>query len=160
MSREVHVRFCESVGVRFPRATRLVVTVKGRKAHAEAIREQCRMFQEGKLKLTLHMEKTHVTHVNDGFFFLIRRIIRNRGRTGRMSGGGDDNTHEKAKAFAHPRQIWWIVSTGSLLAGRPSISSPTIQHAPSRIDRVCSGALAGSKIPVYQTIDAKAVSGS
>ena len=39
---------------------------------------------EDKLKLTLNMEKTHVTHVNDGFVFLGHRIIRKRGPRGRM----------------------------------------------------------------------------
>ena len=61
-----------------------VVVVKGNKAHAEAVREACRAFLEGKLKLTLNMEKTHVTHVNDGFVFLGHRIIRKRGPQGRM----------------------------------------------------------------------------
>ena len=59
-----------------------VVIVKGNKAHAEAIREECRMFLEGNLKLTLNMEKTHITHVNDGFVFLGHRIIRKRGPRG------------------------------------------------------------------------------
>ena len=36
MSREVHVRFCESRGVGFPPATHLVVLVSGTRAHAEA----------------------------------------------------------------------------------------------------------------------------
>jgi group II intron reverse transcriptase/maturase len=58
--------------------------VKGTKAHAEAVREACRAFLEGKLKLTLNMEKTHITHVNDGFVFLGHRIIRKRGPRGRM----------------------------------------------------------------------------
>ena len=62
-----------------------VVIVKGTKTHAEAIREQCRMFLEGEPKLTLNMEKTRITHVNDGFVFLGHRIIRKRGKTGRMS---------------------------------------------------------------------------
>lgn len=61
-----------------------VVIVKGTKAHAEAIREACRQFLEGKLKLTLNMDKTHITHVNDGFVFLGHRIIRKRGPKGRM----------------------------------------------------------------------------
>jgi RNA-directed DNA polymerase len=56
-----------------------VLVVKGNKAHAEALREECRMFLEGELKLTLNMEKTHITHVNDGFTFLGHRIIRKRG---------------------------------------------------------------------------------
>ena len=61
-----------------------LAVVKGTKAHAEAVREACRAFLEGKLKLTLNMEKTHVTHVNDGFVFLGHRIIRKRGPRGRM----------------------------------------------------------------------------
>ena len=44
-----------------------VIIVKGNKAHAEAIREECRAFLEGELKLTLNMGKTHVTHVDDGW---------------------------------------------------------------------------------------------
>jgi RNA-directed DNA polymerase len=52
--------------------------------HAEIIREECRAFLEGKLKLMLNMEKTHITHVNDGFVFLGHRIIRKRGPRGTM----------------------------------------------------------------------------
>ena len=74
-----------------------MVIVKGTKAHAETIREQCRTFLEGELKLTLNMEKTHITHVNDGFVFLGHRIIRKRGKTGRMS---VVTTIPKAKAKA------------------------------------------------------------
>jgi RNA-directed DNA polymerase len=77
-----------------------VVIVKGTKAHAEAIREECRAFLEGKLKLTLNMEKTHITHVNDGFVFLGHRIIRKRGSSGRMA-VVRTIPKEKAKAFAH-----------------------------------------------------------
>lgn len=61
-----------------------VVIVKGTKAHAEAMREECRVFLEDELKLTLNMEKTHITHVNDGFTFLGHRIIRKRGPKGKM----------------------------------------------------------------------------
>jgi group II intron reverse transcriptase/maturase len=61
-----------------------VLVVKGTKADAEAVREACRAFLEDKLKLTLNMEKTHITHVNDGFVFLGHRIIRKRGPRGRM----------------------------------------------------------------------------
>lgn len=46
------------------------------------------------------MEKTYITHVNDGFVFLGHRIIRKRGPKGNMrvvSG----IPKEKAKAFAH-----------------------------------------------------------
>jgi RNA-directed DNA polymerase len=61
-----------------------VIVVKGTQKHAEAVREACREFLEGELKLTLNMEKTHITHVNDGFVFLGHRIIRKRGPRGRM----------------------------------------------------------------------------
>jgi RNA-directed DNA polymerase len=77
-----------------------VVIVKGTKAQAEAIREECRLFLEGDLKLTLNMDKTHITHVNDGFVFLGHRIIRKRGSTGRMV-AVTTIPKEKAKAFAH-----------------------------------------------------------
>lgn len=61
-----------------------VIIVKGNKAHAEAIREECQAFLEGTLRLTLNMDKTHITHVNDGFTFLGHRIIRKRGPRGTM----------------------------------------------------------------------------
>ncbi len=77
-----------------------VVIVKGTKAHAEAIREECRAFLEDRLKLTLNMDKTHITHVDDGFVFLGHRIIRKRGSSGRMS-VVTTIPKEKAKTFAH-----------------------------------------------------------
>lgn len=77
-----------------------VITVKGNRKAAEAIREQCREFLEGKLKLTLNMEKTQITHVNDGFIFLGHRIIRKRGPKGTMR-VVTGIPHGKAKAFAH-----------------------------------------------------------
>jgi hypothetical protein len=77
-----------------------VVIVKGTKAHAEEIREECRAFLEDRLKLTLNMEKTHITHVNDGFVFLGHRIIRKRGSNGRMS-VVTTIPKEKAKAFVY-----------------------------------------------------------
>ena len=61
-----------------------VVIVKGTRAHAEAVRDACRAFLEDTLKLTLNMEKTHITHVNDGFVFLGHRIIRKRGPRGTL----------------------------------------------------------------------------
>jgi RNA-directed DNA polymerase len=75
-----------------------VVIVKGTKAQAEEIREECRAFLEGELKLTLNMDKTHITHVNDGFVFLGHRIIRKRGAHGRMS-VVTTIPKEKAKGF-------------------------------------------------------------
>ena len=61
-----------------------VVIVKGTKQQAEAIREECRQFLENDLKLQLNLEKTAITHVNDGFTFLGHRVIRKRGPKGSM----------------------------------------------------------------------------
>jgi len=61
-----------------------VLIVKGTKGDAESIRELVRQFLEDELSLTLNMDKTHVTHVNDGFVFLGHRIIRKRGPRGTM----------------------------------------------------------------------------
>ncbi|TWU22867.1 Group II intron, maturase-specific domain [Novipirellula galeiformis] len=54
MSREVHVRFCEGLGVRFPRATRLVIFVK-----SDAAAHRVYASVERFLTLTL---KLHVNH--------------------------------------------------------------------------------------------------
>jgi len=77
-----------------------VLIVKGTKAHAEVIREHCRDFLENELKLTLNMDKTHITHVNDGFTFLGHRLIRKRGSSGRMR-PVTTIPEEKIKAFKH-----------------------------------------------------------
>jgi len=61
-----------------------VVIVKGTKQQAETIREECRQFLETDLKLQLNMDKTALTHVNDGFTFLGHRVIRTRGPKGTM----------------------------------------------------------------------------
>lgn len=61
-----------------------VLVVNGNKAHAKVIREECKDFLENKLKLTLNMDKTHITHVDDGFVFLGHRIIRKRGNRNTM----------------------------------------------------------------------------
>ncbi len=56
-----------------------MVIVKGNKAQAEVLRETCRAFLEDPLTVALNMDKTHITHVNDGLTFLEHRIIRKRG---------------------------------------------------------------------------------
>jgi group II intron reverse transcriptase/maturase len=77
-----------------------VIIVTCAKAHAEAIRAECRAFLEGDLKLTLNLDKTHITHVDDGFVFLGHRIIRKRGSNGRMS-VVSMIPKEKAKTLSH-----------------------------------------------------------
>jgi hypothetical protein len=59
-----------------------VVLSNGDKAHAEAIREELRNFLSTHLRLTLSMEKTKVTHLNDGFDFLGFHLQRRMGQTG------------------------------------------------------------------------------
>ncbi|WP_438454496.1 hypothetical protein [Vibrio alginolyticus] len=62
----------------------IVVIVKGTKQQAQVIREQCCDFLENKRKFTLDMEKTQITHVNDGFVCLGHRLICKRGPKGSM----------------------------------------------------------------------------
>ena len=85
-----------------------VIVVKGTKAQAQAIREECRAVLEDTLHLTLNMEKTHITHVNDGFTFLGHRIIRKRGPRGSMH-VVTTIPHEKAKRFR--RDLSALLST-------------------------------------------------
>ena len=76
-----------------------VVVVKGTRRHAESIRKLLRVFLEDELSLTLNMEKTHITHVDDGFVFLGHRIIRKRGPRGNMR-PVTTIPREKLRAFA------------------------------------------------------------
>jgi RNA-directed DNA polymerase len=58
------------VGVRFPCVTRRLLLTNGSKQEAYRLRDEIQAFLTDKLKLELAVEKTHVTHVNDGFDFL------------------------------------------------------------------------------------------
>ena len=62
MSCEVHARFCESRGVRLPSATHLVVLCRTRSDAEEALRRIGLIL--GRLKLSLHPEKTRVGRVS------------------------------------------------------------------------------------------------
>ncbi len=64
MSGDVHVRFSEGLGVRFPRATRLVICCRG--SAQEAMTAMRNMMQ--KLKLTVNEAKTHVCYIPDESF--------------------------------------------------------------------------------------------
>jgi RNA-directed DNA polymerase len=78
MSREVQVRFCESRAVQSRPATHLVVLVHGIQSDADAIRAEIGEVLAQQLKMTLSEEKTHITHIDDGFVFLGFRIQRRR----------------------------------------------------------------------------------
>jgi hypothetical protein len=58
-----------------------VILVRGTKTQAQALKEQTAEFMREQMRLTLSPEKTHITHVDDGFDFLGFRIKRRpRGR--------------------------------------------------------------------------------
>src|SRR5215217_7054491 len=66
MSREVHVRFCESRGVRFPSATHLVIMTNGTADDAAVLKELARVvlaglgleFSEAQIEKSFRMPKT------------------------------------------------------------------------------------------------------
>ena len=64
MSGDVHVRFCESAGVRFPRATLRVVTCRT-KAEAQTVLAEAKTILTT-LGVTLNVEKTRIVHVAHG----------------------------------------------------------------------------------------------
>jgi hypothetical protein len=69
MSGDVHVRFCESRGVRLPPATHLVVLLTGIRDHVEALRDEVAAVL-APMGLRLSEEKTVITHIDEGFDFL------------------------------------------------------------------------------------------
>jgi RNA-directed DNA polymerase len=73
MSREVHVRFCESRGVRIPPATHLVVLTDGTDHHLSALREHITHVLQP-MGLVLSAAKTQIVHMSEGFEFLGFRI--------------------------------------------------------------------------------------
>lgn len=70
MSREAPVRICESLRVRLPWATRLVIGIIGSKKDALEIQEKVKNFLQSKLHLTISMEKSKVVHSEKGARFL------------------------------------------------------------------------------------------
>ncbi|MCI0560690.1 MAG: hypothetical protein MN733_19570, partial [Nitrososphaera sp.] len=62
MKRELHVRFCEGAGVRFLRATRLLLSFVGTRTEAEEIKRQITDFLSNELRLQLSQTKTLITH--------------------------------------------------------------------------------------------------
>lgn len=63
MRRELHVRFCEGGGVRFPSATRLIVHCRGRwEANLVRAGVENRLRECG---LELHSEKTKLVYCKD-----------------------------------------------------------------------------------------------
>ena len=69
MSREIHVRFCESRGVRLPPATHLVVLVNGTRGNVETLQADVAAVL-APMGLRLSPAKTQVVHMSEGFDFL------------------------------------------------------------------------------------------
>lgn len=59
-----------------------VFVTRGSKQYAERLRDKIRDFLHAACGLELSVEKTHVTHVRDGFDFLGLRLIMDTGRSG------------------------------------------------------------------------------
>jgi RNA-directed DNA polymerase len=76
MSREIHVRFCESRGVRFPPATHLVVMCHTRD-QAEQVRHRLGEWLAPR-GLAFNEDKTQIVHVERGFDFLGFNVRRYR----------------------------------------------------------------------------------
>src|ERR1700731_1559172 len=64
MSRETPVRFCEGLGVKIPRATRLVICCRGTADEAMTVMR----VMMSKLKLTVNETKTRLCHLPDETF--------------------------------------------------------------------------------------------
>ncbi|NLM71446.1 MAG: group II intron reverse transcriptase/maturase [Synergistaceae bacterium] len=77
-----------------------LIAVKGTRAQAEEIRQESKEHLHNNLRLVLNMEKTRITHVNDGFVFLGHRIIRKRGKKGTMR-VTDGIPREKVSGFIY-----------------------------------------------------------
>lgn len=61
-----------------------VFITRASKQYAEDLRDRIRGFLRGACGLELSVEKTHVTHVRDGFEFLGFRLIQGKGSEGRI----------------------------------------------------------------------------
>ena len=69
MSREIHVRFCEGLGVQFPWATRHLLLASSADAARQAL-EDGRAFLKQRLKLHLNVHPRPIGSLEAGFVFL------------------------------------------------------------------------------------------
>src|SRR5712692_1260641 len=96
MSREVHVRFREGAGVRFPRATRLVITAPTREVLETYARPRIEKFLHER-GLAFSEAKTRIVHITKGFNFLGFHI-RKFGKKGKLL-----TVPQKEKVLKHIR---------------------------------------------------------
>ena len=79
MNREIHVRFSEGLGVRFPWATRLVITGASRALLESEVKPLVVQFLAER-GLELSEEKTRIVHIEQGFDFLGFNIRKYNGK--------------------------------------------------------------------------------
>src|SRR5712692_6409260 len=96
MSGDVHVRFCEGVGVRLPRATHLVITAPTREVLETYARPRVEKFLEER-GLALSEAKTRIVHIKEGCNFLGFHI-RKFGKQGKVL-----TVPQKEKVLKHLR---------------------------------------------------------
>src|SRR3954467_14121892 len=77
MRREPPVRIREGLGVKFPRATRLLITGTSKELLRDRARPLVAHFLQGR-GLELSHEKTKITHIEAGFDFLGQNVRRYR----------------------------------------------------------------------------------
>ena len=91
MSGDVHVRFCEGLGVRFPRATRRNIFVRRERA-GHRVMNSVRRFIECRLRLLVNDEKSKVAPPEEVRFPWLSPLCGSR-----WSGGGSYlGTHQRA----------------------------------------------------------------
>ena len=81
MSCEVHVRFCEGVGVRFPRATRPILVCRRSATQALEAFEAIAL----RMGLTINREKTRITKLTAGFDFIGYQFVKRVPLVGRRT---------------------------------------------------------------------------
>jgi RNA-directed DNA polymerase len=97
MTRECHVRFCESAGVRSPCATHLLVTAPSKEILEQHVFPSIEAFLAER-GLVLNREKTRIVSIDEGFNFLGFTALK-------FQNGKLLITPEKAKVLAHLRRI-------------------------------------------------------
>ncbi len=99
MSGDVHVRFCEGVGVRLPRATHLVGTAPTREVLETHVRPRLEQFLHER-GLAFSEAKTRMVHITEGFNFLGFPIRKFGNRDTRLL-----TVPQKDKALKHVRAL-------------------------------------------------------
>jgi len=101
MRREFHVRFCEGGRVRFPSATRRVITCTSATEARAALMAASRVL--GKLGVNINPQKTRIVHVRHGFEFLGYKIKRG-GRPMRLPTSKIRTRAQPGALYAYPRE--------------------------------------------------------